>query len=220
MNLSQISKDIPFPACSQFEPIILRGQLCYSLDVAKHTNLTTRSGKNHGLLLIVDPTVFLPQDIDLDVNIHFNTLEGATGKGGGRYYLSALKRMTATESFLKIADQSKGCRAEDYQKCQERQYRLAVEKQCGCVPWTLAGVPWKGSHESSYCLLDKYNCTANITDDSLDCGLSCTGLYSDMNHGSDFETDNFLPLEEYKRYRDNFVKNIMFDPDKEELSKF
>ena len=231
-NLSQMSKEIPFPACSRFEPEILNGQLCYSLDVAKHTNLKTRPGEKHGLLLMIDSTGFMSQDVDNKVEIHLNTLGRFRGEGEGRYYLSALKKMTATKNFLELSDQLKGCRNEGYQECHERQYRLAVQQECECLPWrTLAKAPSKGTGEISstksdtnrYCLLDKYNCISNVTKERLDCNVSCTGLYTDLFHDTNnihvVGRSNFLPLEEYKRYRINFVKSIKFDPTKEKLSK-
>ena len=32
--LGQTRQDLPFPVCSQFQPVLFEGQLCYSLDLA------------------------------------------------------------------------------------------------------------------------------------------------------------------------------------------
>ena len=104
----------------------------------------------------------------------------------------------------------------------------AVQKQCGCVPWALANVPWKdiGDFSSkpdtnSYCLLDKYNCTKNITMKSLNCNTGCTGLYTDIFYEKDnigVDSSISLLLEEYKTNRRHIAKNIKFDPRVENLS--
>ena len=47
--------------CDKFEPTILEGQLCYTLDVAKIAKVAeypTRTGKNYGLRLLLDPIPF------------------------------------------------------------------------------------------------------------------------------------------------------------------
>ena len=56
---SILGKEMPelgdFPTCDQFEITILDGQPCYSLDVSKKVEGPTKLGKNHGLLLLLDP---------------------------------------------------------------------------------------------------------------------------------------------------------------------
>ena len=46
-----------FVACSHFEPTILFGQLCYSLDVNKVAKKKSGVGRGNGLLLMIDPAV-------------------------------------------------------------------------------------------------------------------------------------------------------------------
>ena len=227
-NLSQRSTDFGFPVCSKFEPTIWRGQLCYSLDLSKHANFTSKSGEENSLFLIVDPTGFLSQEGANKVKIHLDTLGQVTLEGEGKYYLSSLKQMTATKSFLELSDHLKGCSREGFEECQVGRFMSAVQKQCGCVPWALPNVPWKdiGDFSSkpdtnSYCLLDKYNCTKNITMKSLNCNTGCTGLYTDVFYEKDnigVDSSISLLLEEYKTNRRHIAKNIKFDPRVENLS--
>ena len=41
--------------CDKFEPAILEGQLCYSLDVKKFEGKAAKTGKQSGLFLLLDP---------------------------------------------------------------------------------------------------------------------------------------------------------------------
>ena len=40
--------------CDKFQPTILEGQLCYSLDVVKYKSGNTEAGKRNGLFILVD----------------------------------------------------------------------------------------------------------------------------------------------------------------------
>ena len=44
--------------CDKFEPTILEGQLCYSLDIAKLGKKPTKSDKSNGLFLLLDPNPY------------------------------------------------------------------------------------------------------------------------------------------------------------------
>ena len=48
--------------CDKFEPTILEGQLCYSIDVAKLKKKPTEAGKSRGLFLLLDPSPYQIQD--------------------------------------------------------------------------------------------------------------------------------------------------------------
>ena len=57
--------------------------------------------------------------------------------------------------------------------------------------------------------------------DELGCMESCSGLYADVVHTP---MDNMEPyvrslLDEYIRYKNNYARNIKFDPTKETLGK-
>ena len=59
-NLETLGTSIPglsFPVCNAFQPTILHGQLCYSLDIENMSleEERTRQGKMDGILIIIDP---------------------------------------------------------------------------------------------------------------------------------------------------------------------
>jgi hypothetical protein len=48
--------------------------------------------------------------------------------------MTDLKKMTGTDNYLALPDESKGCQIETEDKCRSRK----LEEQCGCVPWVLS----------------------------------------------------------------------------------
>ena len=64
-SLETLGTHIPglsFPVCSAFQPTLLRGQLCYSLDLGEMKMRQSRAkkteqGKENGILIIVDPNL-------------------------------------------------------------------------------------------------------------------------------------------------------------------
>ena len=159
--LGQNRSDLPFPVCSQFQPTLLEGQLCYSINMSKIATGKSKSGSSsYGLLMMVDPSRSLIEyELDtgaegkvgrnlLDLTprgasehsprIVVNTLESISDFRAGRYGLSALKKMTGTESFLDLPDETKMCDIEPLEKCRARKYIEEVQAQCDCVPWALS----------------------------------------------------------------------------------
>ena len=67
--------------------------------------------------------------------VHLATLNPYTSGKNGTHILSALKVVTGSESFLALSEERKGCGNTEFEACQTRRYLLAVEQQCGCVPW-------------------------------------------------------------------------------------
>ena len=55
--------------CNKFQPTILDGQLCYSLDIAKLEVGPTKSGKANGLFLLLDPVPYQLDSSNEDGNI-------------------------------------------------------------------------------------------------------------------------------------------------------
>ena len=70
--------------------------------------------------------------------IYLNTLSSFTAFKAGSYALTALKKMTGTEIFLKLNDEEKKCTVERFEDCQAKRYIGRVQKECGCVPWALS----------------------------------------------------------------------------------
>ena len=147
-------------ACSHFEPTILDGQLCYSLDVNKVAKSNSGAGKGNGLLLVIDPvnpeqkdkyksprsndhmiTTLNIEETKTDtqgIKIYINTLEKFETFDFGSFAMQSLKKMTGTEAFLE--DKDKDCSVETFEHCQARRYLQEVTKHCGCVPWSLATI--------------------------------------------------------------------------------
>ena len=136
--------------CNKFEPIILDGQLCYSLNVAKTVSKSTKAGKINGLLLLVDPYPYgqnardmpdVEEQDDKQFKIFFPTLSQDTVYGPGTYILSALKRMTGTKNFLELPDKQKKCSLHNRETCQTNKLLDQIQRQCKCVPWALVADP-------------------------------------------------------------------------------
>ena len=112
--------------CSKFKPTVLEGQLCYSLDLAKTAKKSTKAGKANGLFIMIDPSPYSQNGSDkLDIEdqstrqlkVFFHTLAQDTAYGPGTYTMSALKRMTGTESFQQLPDKQKKCSVHDRERC-------------------------------------------------------------------------------------------------------
>ena len=154
--LGQTREDLPFTACSKFMPTFLEGQRCYSLNLSALDTGKTKPGKGAGLVIVVDigvektgkkqneesyenPLALANSEEDAgSARIYVNTLSSYTDYQAGSYALTALKKLTGTESFLKQADEAKKCRVETMEDCQARQYARRVLEKCGCVPWAIS----------------------------------------------------------------------------------
>jgi hypothetical protein len=160
--------DWEFPACNQFQPTILGGQVCYSLNVSSVLSTAekkTESGKKKGILIAVDLTNdriyggkrgkrskrFVYPDSSDDENtfsIHINALSRISDTRPGLYIMTAMKKMTGTKSFLAMPDETKHCQLEPEDECKRQRYVEKAKKQCDCVPWILSRVlpeqvgPW------------------------------------------------------------------------------
>ena len=137
--------------CDKFEPTILEGQLCYSLDIANIVNKSTgtKTGRTNGLRILVDPNPFRlnvsnrmnPDDQSPDFKVYVHTLSQHTAYGAGAFAMSALKRMAGTGSFKQLPEKQKNCRVHNREDCETKQYLDQVRTKCGCIPWALdAGV--------------------------------------------------------------------------------
>ena len=126
--------------CNKFEPTILEGQLCYSLDVAKFKRKPTNAGKKSGLFLLIDPipNVVAPRNDQELFIVYVHTLAQHTSFGPGVYSMHILKKMTGTKSFLKLQDNQKNCQVNDQEMCQTKNFLDGVKERCNCVPWPVA----------------------------------------------------------------------------------
>ena len=153
--LGQTRQDLPFTVCDQFQPTVLEGQRCYSLDLSKISTDNTKSGLKSGLVLIMDPiekeqtkqaeikdkiTSLNFESIQYSgssAKIHLNTLASFTDYRAGSYAMSGLKKMTGTDTFLELPDAAKKCKTKTFEECHVVRYIAEVQNQCGCVPWGL-----------------------------------------------------------------------------------
>ena len=158
-------KNMTFPMCNKFKPIILDGNLCYQLDVNQHiTRPWKRSqGKSSGLLLVIDTSLERsvgniedqnqvvknesPEFMDLDnvpldktflPKVYIHTLSRYIGYGGGSYAMTSLKEMTGTDKALALPEKKKRCQDVNVEECQNHQF-LLQSKTCNCRPF------WMGS---------------------------------------------------------------------------
>ena len=159
--LGETRLDLPFEICSKFKPTVLQGHLCYSLDFNLLDKPSTKPGIENGILLILDPgqkgndpkitiddedgkrivslnlKAVSPKDNFAQINL--NTLASFSDNKAGSYSMTALKKMTGTEGFMKLADDRKNCASRSFETCHTGRYIEEVQRQCGCVPWTLSG---------------------------------------------------------------------------------
>ena len=162
--LGQTRQDLPFPVCDKFQPVVFEGQLCYSLDLATlNLELETKPHKEHGLLLLIDPSqsmgepgrnfggsskfsrfgtlnMKLVNNVQKSASIHINTLGRFSDHRAGSYVLTTPKQMTGTQSFLDLSDDKKGCQIQDYEDCRVDAFFRKVQSKCQCIPWSLAVV--------------------------------------------------------------------------------
>ena len=146
-------------SCSLFKPTLLEGQLCYELNLGSLKKEATGSGKKSSLVIVLDSGELSGKETQKeetafentmnlepsgeDVNsarIYLNTLSSFTAYSSGSYAMTALKKMTGTESFFKLPDKIKKCRIGGFEDCQAKGYIQQVQKLCGCVPWALSRV--------------------------------------------------------------------------------
>ena len=142
------------PACSSFTRILVNGKLCHTVSINVNG---PAAGHKNGLFLIVDPMMSSLLDLNIEkgewnsgednevlsegprlqnlAELHIGTLSPHTSSKNGTRILSALKKVTGSEGFLAQSEERKGCGNEEFEVCQSRRYLVAVQKQCGCVPW-------------------------------------------------------------------------------------
>ena len=158
--------NIAYPLCSSFQPTILDGQLCYKLEM----NSTSGEGKRNQLMLLLDyhedRSIYASPDctehmdfgnidtLNMDeterrqtkeAKIHIDTLSSFKGFGGGTYKMTAVKRMTVTDDFLKMPWEDRKCNVEVLEACRTRK----LLGECRCVPWNVSKGVQVGAQFSS-----------------------------------------------------------------------
>ena len=151
---------LDFPVCNAFKPKIIDGELCYVLNfksLVSKGNMTVKAGRGKGLLLAIDNGISIEPQVDKSIvevkNDFIRTELVNTGKRArfhiltshdykdsrpGIYTLKNLKQMSGTDNFLAMPDDLKKCQIEPKEDCKGRRYVYEVQKQCGCLPWSLS----------------------------------------------------------------------------------
>ena len=70
-------------------------------------------------------------------SVHINTLSRVSDARPGLYAMTDIKKITGTESFLALPDETKDCQLEPEDECKRRRYAEEAQKLCACVPWVL-----------------------------------------------------------------------------------
>ena len=133
--------------CDKFEPTILEGQICYSLDIAQMEKGPTKQGKTNGIFLLLDP---YPYQLNSSATkkkeqmntlqsfkVYIHTLSQFDTYGPGTFSMSTLKSITGTKIFKQLPDNQKKCMVHNQEKCQSDKFLDHVKKNCSCIPWPL-----------------------------------------------------------------------------------
>ena len=130
--------------CDKFEPTILEGQLCYSINIARIEKRQTEAGKTKGLFLLLDPSPYQIQDdergVDAEGNkpqtfkVYIHTLAPFTTYGPGAFAMSTLKSMIGTKSFEELPNNQKKCAVHNREECQTEKLFSQIKANCSCVP--------------------------------------------------------------------------------------
>ena len=129
-----------FAFCDKFKPSVLNGQLCYSLNLSQVTSSKSIDGQQNSLVIVLDqPSGFgLFGEEKSVATIHLGRIGGHSDNRPGKYYMSALKKMTGTDAFMALSNSDKGCQVESYQDCKTESIFAEMEKECKCIPPKLA----------------------------------------------------------------------------------
>ena len=107
----------------------------------------------------------------------------------GEYNLNALKEVKATESFLGLDQEVRGCQNEEsLHKCSTRKHIKNLIEQCGCLPFNMRLSDEVGKiktrlHFHSYswikaplCSSNEHECVKKVQNYSYNCLEPCSGL--------------------------------------------
>ena len=96
--------------------------------------------------------------------------------------MAAVKRMTATNAFLDMPFEHRGCEVELFQECKTR--RLLQE--CKCVPWEVTEA--FGTYQEHYklpkgikrCSPKGRDCIEAKSSQNFNCSFTCEGVHADI----------------------------------------
>ena len=128
-----------FTFCDKFQPSILDGQLCYSLNLSSVASSSKRGVRNSVAIVLDQPDSLKLNFADKTVaTFHLDILGGFSDERPGKYYMSNLKKMTGTGAFMSLSDSQKGCQPLSYEECKMETIFAALKKKCRCIPLSLA----------------------------------------------------------------------------------
>ena len=157
-SVGRTSSNFSFPVCNSFKPTLHKGRVCYKLGLG--SGLRTRQGIAGGLTLMIDrnrersvhgseskksrdkrTSIRLIELADDDsAEVYLPMLASHTFSRPGKYFLTSLKKMTGTGSFLNFPLHIKDCHEGSFEDCQNAKLLEASQKECGCLPWILKDV--------------------------------------------------------------------------------
>ena len=148
--MGEKTPELNLTMCNKFEPIVLEGQLCYSLDIVRLTKKESKAGKTNGLFLLLDPNAYwlnVSDEMSLKYQMHaskpfkvfVHTLSQFRAHGPGTFAMSSLKKMKGTTNFKELPENQKRCRVHIREECQTKNFLDQVLRTCECVPWQLMG---------------------------------------------------------------------------------
>ena len=140
--LGETMKGSNLTFCKQFQPIVLEGQLCYTLNIEAIGVKSYIEGKRGRLLLALDPgnvsdNLAGNDEDEPPFKIYVHTLSYFTDHRAGTYTMKSLKYMKGTKSFKAMPENQKRCQVEDFEECRTRVFLRGVTERCHCQPWTL-----------------------------------------------------------------------------------
>ena len=137
--------------------------------------------------------------------------------------MKAVKKMAGTYSFTHLPDSQKKCYDHSFVDCQTKKFLSQVQSKCDCTPWTL-----RVNTTEQTCNRDKDKCIAKLSSKDERCLVPCTGIYADIteelflqklrreysnsSHVKNEEKEQELLNLEYIRYKQDYVKQVWFDP--------
>ena len=156
--LGEYVEGLEFPVCNSFKPKMLDGELCYAINLSSQMT-KSKAGRGNGLLLAIDHGISIEPQIGKRAvakrkdflrtelkssgkrsRLHILTSHRHDDSRPGKYALKSLKVMAATDNFLAMPDDVKGCQIEAQEDCRSERYIQEVQKKCGCIPWALSSL--------------------------------------------------------------------------------
>ena len=136
-------------------------------------------------------------------------------------------KITATESFTHLPDSQKKCLVHNKVECQAKKFIDKVKSKCKCIPWAL-----QMNNTEKACTPEKGTCVAQQNAKDKGCLVPCTGIFADVteelflqqlrqqkySNSTHMKHENELKslTDEYRRYKQSYVEQLVFDPEEEE----